>query len=948
MFNKTDAADAKEKQQPALQPAIPPDKHNTSLVLASESSPLATRTSPLQVVSNGFKRMKIRTKATIMAIAISTIPVLALGVVANAIASRSITDKVTRIQASHTEELADKINRFMFERYGDIQVMASLPIFANRRIRDFGTQAEKQAILDKYVDIYKVYDNIAVFDLNGDVIAQSTPKPGEAAISNHRESDYFQKVLQDQKPLITQPRVSKTSGKNSIFVVAPIQDTTSGQLIGVIRARMPVTSVEILLKLHSQHDDHKEEYFLGDASGKIFVSSISNKVGREIKAEFPNLQTPATAESTTFTGKINNQEKLFSYASTPSDLPGLPSLQWAVLVANDAATAFEARNQLALATLFGTAIIAGAVGMIAYWLAKRATDPLLNATETVERIGRGDLSTRIQVQSDDELGDLGTNINQMAEQLQALIKKQEIDTERAKNLTDITLKMRRTLETEEILKTAVREIRQGLKTDRVIFYKFNPETWDGVVVAESVAAGFPKMTGVHIDDPCFRERHVETYKDGRIRAISNIYQDTSLQNATCYVQMLEKFAVKANLIAPIVTNEQLIGLLIAHHCDSPRVWQPADLEFFRQISTQMGFALEHGSLLEEIEQGRRMAEASSMSERQQKEALQMQLLELLSEVEGAASGDLTVRADVTTGEIGTVADFFNSIVESLRGIVTQVKQTATQVNASIADNSSAIDRLAIEALNQAEEINRTLDAVDNMTRSMQTVAMSAQKAAAVANEARNTATNSGTAMERTVKSILSMRETVGETAKKVKRLGESTQQISRVVALINQISMQTNLLAINAGIEAARAGEEAQGFVVVAEEVGELAARSAAATKEIEQIVENIQRETSEVVQAMEQGTSQVVEGTRVVEDAKQSLNQILDVSRQLDVLIQSISMATSSQLETSHQVSQLMEQIAAVSQHTSYSSRQVSESLQQTVEISRQLQDTVGTFKVD
>ena len=182
----------------------------------------------------------------------------------------------------------------------------------------------------------------------------------------------------------------------------------------------------------------------------------------------------------------------------------------------------------------------------------------------------------------------------------------------------------------------------------------------------------------------------------------------------------------------------------------------------------------------------------------------------------------------------------------------------------------------------------------------------------------------------------------------MKRLGESTQQISRVVSLINQIAMQTNLLAINAGIEAARAGEEGQGFAVVAEEVGELAARSAAATKEIEQIVENIQRETSDVVRAMEVGTTQVVEGTRIVEDAKLSLNQILDVSVQIDSLVQSISNATASQVETSQTVSDLMKAIAKVSQRTSDSSRQVSESLQQTVEISQHLQATVGTFKIN
>jgi methyl-accepting chemotaxis protein len=199
----------------------------------------------------------------------------------------------------------------------------------------------------------------------------------------------------------------------------------------------------------------------------------------------------------------------------------------------------------------------------------------------------------------------------------------------------------------------------------------------------------------------------------------------------------------------------------------------------------------------------------------------------------------------------------------------------------------------------------------------------------------------------TVQNILSLRETIGETAKKVKRLGESSQQISKVVSLINQIALQTNLLAINAGIEAARAGEEGQGFAVVAEEVGELAVRSASATREIEAIVATIQRETSQVVEAMERSTSQVVEGTHLVEDAKHSLNQILTVSREIDDLVQLISSATVSQAETSGTVSELMRQIAQVSARTSTSSRQVSQAIRQTVTIAQDLQASVAAFEV-
>lgn len=525
----------------------------------------------------------------------------------------------------------------------------------------------------------------------------------------------------------------------------------------------------------------------------------------------------------------------------------------------------------------------------------------------------------------------------------SLAAQRQAVAERAQQLNEIISRVRESLKVEEIYHAAVVGVRETLRTDRAVVYLFD-ESWQGTIVAESVGSGWPKALGADIADPCFAEQYVEKYKRGRVKATENIY-DAGLTK--CYLGQLEPFKVKANLVAPILGEGKLLGLLVTHQCSSTRPWQEADITFFKQVAIQVGFALDQAAVLEQGEQARIAAEIVSGEQRREKEALQLQLLELLSDVEGAARGDLTVRADVTVGEIGTVADFFNAVIESLRGIVTQVKQAATQVNSSLGENEAAIRQLNTEALKQAEETTRTLDSVEQMTRSIQQVAENARQAAVVARMASSTAEAGGMAMDRSVQNIINLRETVSGTAKKVKRLGESSQQISKVVSLINQIALQTNLLAINAGIEAARAGEEGQGFAVVAEEVGELAARSAAATKEIEKIVENIQQETAEVVEAMELGTTQVVEGTHLVEDAKQSLSQILEVSRQIDVLVQSISSATVSQAETSQAVTELMKEIAKVSERTSNSTRLVSGSLQETVGIAAQLQASVGTFNV-
>jgi twitching motility protein PilJ len=341
-------------------------------------------------------------------------------------------------------------------------------------------------------------------------------------------------------------------------------------------------------------------------------------------------------------------------------------------------------------------------------------------------------------------------------------------------------------------------------------------------------------------------------------------------------------------------------------------------------------------------------ESISEEQKQQKDTLHLQLLQLISQVKNATRGDLKVQAKVQDGEIGTIANVFNSILESLRDIVTQVKQNASEINRDIGSNQDYIKYLAESATTQIEEINRTLATVEQMTNSIQALADGAQEITAIANHANHNANKSGKAMDLTVENILSLQETVGETAKKVRHLGESSQQISRVVSLINQIAIQTNLLAINAGIEAARAGEEGQGFAVVAEEVGELATRSAAATQEIEQIVEQIKRDTDEVVKAMEVGTNQVIQSTQIAADAKQSLSEIVDISQQIDAFVKSIATASVSQVETSQVINQLMKNVLAISQSNSESCRHISTSLQKTAEISQQLEQKVETFKVN
>ncbi|MDZ8259068.1 GAF domain-containing protein [Nostoc sp. ChiQUE01b] len=176
---------------------------------------------------------------------------------------------------------------------------------------------------------------------------------------------------------------------------------------------------------------------------------------------------------------------------------------------------------------------------------------------------------------------------------------QQVDTkaDKAQVFIEITRSIRQSLNEEDVLKTTVEEVRKALSTDRVLVYSFYPN-WSGIIIAESVIPGYPKVLRSEIQDLCFGQGYVEKYQSGRVVATNNIYEAGL---ADCHINLLESFAVKANLVAPILKDEQLFGLLIAHQCSRPRDWQQSEIDLFAQIAMQVGFALDHARLLQRIE-----------------------------------------------------------------------------------------------------------------------------------------------------------------------------------------------------------------------------------------------------------------------------------------------------------------------------------------------------------
>ncbi|MGJ5676249.1 MAG: PAS domain-containing protein [Nostochopsis sp.] len=166
---------------------------------------------------------------------------------------------------------------------------------------------------------------------------------------------------------------------------------------------------------------------------------------------------------------------------------------------------------------------------------------------------------------------------------------------RSRLFADITLKIRQSLQIDDILQTTVTEVQKLLNADRVVIFKLLSEGY-GSIVKEAVVPTFPVIIGENIIDPCFKEAYIDQYKSGRVGMISNV-EEGNLE--PCYLEMLQRYAIKANLVVPIIQHNKLWGLLIAHQCAHPRYWNEWEIELLQQLADQMGIALAQAKLLEQ-------------------------------------------------------------------------------------------------------------------------------------------------------------------------------------------------------------------------------------------------------------------------------------------------------------------------------------------------------------
>jgi methyl-accepting chemotaxis protein len=287
--------------------------------------------------------------------------------------------------------------------------------------------------------------------------------------------------------------------------------------------------------------------------------------------------------------------------------------------------------------------------------------------------------------------------------------------------------------------------------------------------------------------------------------------------------------------------------------------------------------------------------------------------------------------------------------------IRQVAESAGALSSSVEDTTSSVMQMSGSIRSVAENINalsvssnETAASVAEVNASIKGVEENAKKSARLTEKVSGDAQElSAGAMQQAIKGMEKIRNTVDQSSEVINKLDGRAKRIGKILTVIEEITRQTNLLALNASILAAQAGQEGKGFGIVAEEIKNLANRTADSTKEINQLIIDVQSEAKGAVVSAQEGTRSVIEGSRLLINAKESLNKILESSKLSSDTSRQIEMATLEQAKSTTRVAELMEKVNIMIGQIDTAMRELRSGTEHVSDASERMKTITGQVKV-
>ena len=877
----------------------------------------------------------LRLKARLIAVAISTIPIILIGIATYQVNKRTVNKQIERNQIYTAEIFADKVSNFLLERYTDIEKLAEQAIFIDPQLRANTDIEEKARYLDVYLSFSKgIYKNIVFVDLESDRLAVA----GDKSDILYQKKEYLKEALSSHI-FISQPQ--KNNRQELVVIIsAPVKDRISDKIIGIVKTSIPVDSFKEIIKKY----DRNKNLYLIDNRGQIFANSnlaVENEFQGEsidVNQVFPTI---VNTQNQTEKSQILKNQANFEGASillaraNINKIEKLPDLGWYLLVETPAAEAFQAQSEIKKIFAIGTAMTLAIVGTITAIIANLSVKPIEKITTAVAKIAGRDLGVRLTITGKDELSILAANTNRMADKIEKLIETERENAKKFSNRNQIIANLLNLIRNEVLKQGNVRQaaieftsaIAKTLELEAVSIWLYN-ETRDSLTA---------------LDRYCHKRQEHNSTETIHAKDFPNYFQDLAAAKLTV-VEQLDTPAIaeliaakqiptqtKAMLNIPISSSDLTVGILRCEQSDRPRQWSTEDLSFIDTLASLIALALESEYLQNEVEH----------------------LLEVVRSIE---DGDLTAKAKVSERVPGLVGDALNrlsaemtrkmaeliSTTRSLQQQAKQQKDLATQFASNTdlqAQNriellklNERVQAIAADFARKIEQNNRSLSELESTVAGGQML-------------------------------LVNLTDDIDILETEAERILQQTNALQEFIALADrfleeqsEIASLTQVLAMNASLVSARASQlkDPAEFTMVALQFQSIADRVSSLAQQTDRGLVNLERSSTEIHQKASEVDIDIENLTRIIQRFSEAIQKSSQVFANLDAVTEISSASDRVAAESSRSIIDVARSIVEVVEDSfelasetekfAVNAKKQSENIEQR---SKQLLETVEFFQL-